>query len=505
MRTTLPIAQGFYVSDSLPVSSQRAVNWRPSVPQTSTITDANLFSTPGIDGIIESAQTPPGAALDRCRGAHVLAGTAYFVIRNSLVRLNRTIGSGGESFSLTVIGVIPGSERVFMADNGTQMCIVAVPDSITSGASYIFTESPDTLTEITDVNFDGPASSVIYIDGYFVFHKSDGKKFFNSNLNDGLTYDALDFNVAEADPDQIRGLGAINNQLYVFGSETTQLFRNIGRVPAPFAPISGAVIDLGVFSPQTIVRFGGGLAFVGGGTNESPAVWLISGSQKRKLSTIAIDTELSKVEDFNDIFSWVYSESGAFFLGIATPSTCFVYDLTNSRWHERQSVNGSNLGTYRVSHMITAYERVLVGDLQSGRIGSLSETTYTEYGILTKRFVVSRPFDNTGNPLRVLSIEAVVENGVGLANDIQVQVGTSPTGQAQFGTGGSDPQVTLSWSDDGGRNFEGFLSRSMGKIGEFESRPNWSRLGRFPRQRALRFEVSSPTKATLVKVEADID
>ena len=494
MRTTIPIAQGFYVSESLPISAQRCVNWVPSVPQTSTVTDANLFSSSGIEQLVD------GDFKDDCRGAHVLGDTAYFVISNNLIRLNRTIVSGAEIFSTDILGMIAGQDRVFMADNGTQLCIVAPPDNVTAGVSYIFTESPDTLTQITDVNFDGPASSVIYIDGYFVFHKSDGKKFFNSPLNDGLSgYDPLDFNVAEADPDQIRGLQRINNQLYVFGSETTQIFRNIGRAPSPFAPIAGAVIDVGVFSPQSIIRFATGLAFVGGGTNQSPSVWLIAGNNKQRLSTKAIDNELAKVSDLNLIFSWVYTENGADFLGISTPSTCFVYDLVNGRWHERQSASDGSLGPYRVSHMVTAYERVLVGDTLSGKLGALNENIYLEYGQLVPRFVITRPFDNVGNPVRLAAIEAVIESGVGLANDITVNVSNTETA-----TGGYDPQITLSWSDNGGRTFTGTLSRSMGKIGDYYQRPIFNRLGRFPRQRVLKFEVSSPTKATFIKAEADI-
>jgi hypothetical protein len=502
MRTTLPIALGFYTSDSLPLSAQRAVNWRPSVPQTATITDANLFSTEGIVGIIE------GIVTERCRGAHVLAGIPYFVIGSSLYRLERTISVGSASYSTVSVGTIAGDSDVYMADNGTQLCIVAIPDLVTAGKSYIFTTSPDTLTEITDVNFDGPASSVIFVDGYFIFHKSDGKKFFNSPLNNGLTgYDPLDFNVAEADPDQIRGLGVLNSQLYVLGSETTQVFRNVGRAPSPFSPVVGATIDLGVFAPRSIVRFSGGLAFVGGGVDESPAVWLISGGQRRKLSTIAIENELSKLSVdivLTEVSAWVYAESGAYMMGILTPTTCFVYDITNDRWHERQSIVGTDLGAYRVSHIVTAYGETIVGDNQSGNIGILSEDEYLEYEVLVPRIITSRPFDNSGNALNVASIEAVIEAGIGLSNDVRVKTGVNASGSPVYSNGGSDPKITLSWSDDGGRTFEGFISRSMGKIGEYTQRPTWNRLGRFSRQRVLQFEVSSPTKSTLIKVEAEI-
>lgn len=502
MRTTLAIAQGFYVSDALPISAQRCVNFYPSLPQTSTITDSNLFNTPGIKGLVD------GSVLDSCRGAHIVGSIAYFVIGNTLIRLNRSVTDGVELFGVSELGSIEGVNRVYMADNGIQLCIVAAQDSKTAGKSYIFTSSPDTLTEIVDTNFDGPASSVVYVAGYFIFHKSDGKKFFNSPLNNGLTgYDPLDFSVAEADPDQIRGLGVLNDELYVFGSETVQRFRNIGRAPAPFAPVTGSTIDVGVTAPQTIVKFGGGLAFVGGGVNESPAVWIVSGGQKKKISTNAIENEFSRLQLYtipDQVFSWVYAESGAYWMGISVPGTCYVYDLVNQRWHERQSIDESSLSRYRASHMLNAYGRILVGDTQTGNIGALDEDVYTEFDILTPRLVTSRPFDNTGEAVSVASIEAVIESGVGLANDITLQTGESGLGQPIMGVGGSDPQITFSWSDNGARTFDGFIPRSMGKIGEYVSRPTWSRLGSFDRQRVIQLTVSSPTKATIIKVEADI-
>lgn len=496
MRTTLPISSGFYVSDSLPISAQRVVNWYPNVPQTSTITDANLFGTPGLKELAE------GRVVDSCRGAHVISGIPYFVISQSLVRLNLI----DNEFTTEVVGEIEGISRVYMSDNGLQLCITAPPDDATVGRSYIY--EAGSLNEIVDPNFDGPAASNIYVSGYFMFHKSDGKKFFNSPLNNGLTgYDPLDFNVAEADPDQIRGLGVINDQLYIFGSETIQLFRNIGRAPSPFAPIVGAVINVGVSAPQTIAQFNGGLAFVGAAINESPAVWFVSGATQTKISTTAIDNELSKIDldlGSDQIFSWVYAESGAYWLGISVPGTCFCYDLVNQRWHERQSIDGESLSRYRVSHMVAAYNRVLVGDIQTGVIGSIDDSIYLEYGVLIPRKVSSRPFDSTGNAVNVASIEAVVEAGVGLANDISIQTGTTELGEPVLGSGGIDPKITYSWSDDGGRTYEGFISRSMGKLGEYMTRPIWNRRGRFPRQRVVQFEVSSPTKATLIKVEADI-
>lgn len=500
--TTIPIANGFYVSDSLPISSQRCVNWIPNIPQTSTITDANLFSTPGLNQILSVSD------IDKCRGAHVMAETPYFVIGNTLYRLNRSVaGDGTETYTTSMLGTILGSDRVTMADNGTELCICAKPDSLTTGKSYIFTESPDTLTEITDANFDGPAESVLYVDGLFVFTKADGKKFFNSPISSGLgPYDALDFSTASADPDQIRAQAVYSNQLYIFGSETIEIFKNTGRSPAPFQRIQGAVIQLGIFSPMSIQLFADSLVFIGGSANESPSVWSVSGSRKQKISTTAIDNELSALTtaELDNVYSWKYGESGSYFYGFTTPSTTFVYDSSTNRWHERQSSIANGLEAYRVSHMVTAYGKILVGDSFDGRIGCLQKGLYTEYGDLVKSFMTTQPFDNSGDPIFIPMIEAVCESGVGLTSDITVYSGVDPDGNRIEVTGGADPKVTLAWSKDGGRTFEGWLNRSLGKKGEYKLRQQWRKLGRFPRSIVLLIEMASPTKKVLIKAEATI-
>lgn len=497
----LPIANGFYVSDSLPISAQRCVNWQPNVVQTSSITDANLFVTPGL---IELAKV---SDIKSCRGAHVMNEIPYFVIGQNLYRLNRVVVDGVDTFTTDDLGTIDGVERVTIADNGLEMCIVAKPDALTVGRSYIFTDDPDTLTQITDINFDGPAGSVVYIDGFFNFIRTDGKKFFNSPLASGLgPYDPLDFSTASADPDQIRVQAIFKNQLYIIGSETIEIFRNIGRSPAPFQRIQGAVNDLGIFAVQSIQLFSDALIFVGGSVNQSPAIWVVVGAGKKKISTISIDNELSKLtsDQVSRVFSWTYAESGAFFYGLTLPNTTFVYDSINQRWHERQTITAGDPARYRVSHMVTAYGRILVGDLEDGRIGQLQEGTYTEYDDLVRRFVTSQPFDNSGKPLFVGSIEAVCEAGVGLTSNASVNINDELLGLSSAVEAGIDPLITLAWSDDGGRNFIGFRSRSMGKKGEFKRRQIWRKLGRFPRSRVLLFEVTSPTKATLIKVEADV-
>jgi hypothetical protein len=496
----MSISAGFYVSDSAPIASMRCVNFYPNVPQAQTITQDNLFGTPGI---VEVSPKIPNVF---CRGAQTLDGVPYFVIGDTLYRLNRSFVDGSEVLSLQALGGIEGVNFVYMASNGTQLCITAVPDVATPGKSYIFTESPDTLAEITDINFDGPAIGMAYANGYFVFVAQSGKKFFNSPLNDGLgSYDALDFSTAEADPDAIVGLIPYKGQLYVLGTVTIQPFRDIGRTPSPYSPITSAVIDVGVSAPHSVQLYAGSFAFVGAGKNETPSVWAISGLNKRKISTTAIDNVLSDLtqEQIANIHGDVYSEDGAFFYLITLPETTFVFDVSNNRWHERTSIKKTLETKYRATSMVQAYGRIFVGDIQDGRVGYLSRSVFTEYSRMVRRFVTSRPFDNNGDPIQLSSIEAVIESGVGLPNDISVEVGEDSIGNPIFGTGGLDPVISMSRSSDGGKTFFGLSSRSMGKIGARNQRAIWNRLGRYPDSIVIKLEISSPTKATIIKVRAD--
>ncbi len=69
---------------------------------------------------------------------------------------------------------------------------------------------------------------------------------------------------------------------------------------------------------------------------------------------------------------------------------------------------------------------------------------------------------------------------------------------------GADPQIMLSVSDDGGRTF-GLLQkwRSMGKIGEYEKRLRWLKLGQF-RERQIRLEVTDPVRRNIIGVYVDV-
>ena len=474
--TQLPIANGFYISDSLPISAQECTNWYPNIAQGQALSQETLFGTPGLTQLATS-----GTLDNENRGGHEMAGKPYFVNGTRLYRLDETVTDGIATYALTFIGEIEGTGRLSMADNGTQLMILAP-----GGNGYIYNHVADTFAQITDTDFtaNGAPQFVVFIDGYFLV-TTDSKKFIVSAINDGLSYNALDFGTAESDPDDIVAPVVYKNQLFISGGETFEAFQNIGGADFPFSR-TGLFLQKGCYSPFSLVNAQDTFMWVGGGANEGPAIWALNGNSTVKISTTAIDSLLSTLTEtaIANIYSWAYASKGAYFIGFSLPSTTLVYDTTSQRWHERKSLLDGSLGALRVSSIVKAYNKVICGDVIDGRIGELNSDVYTEYENIIIRRVATQPFQNNMQSVFFPTLELTVESGVG-------------------NTDAPDPQITLERSKDG-KTWSGPISRSIGKIGEYSRRAIWRRNGRASRFEIFRFTLTDAVKPVIIQLTANI-
>lgn len=477
--------KGLYRSESPIIADIQMENVYINKPQTSgTQTEASIFNTPGI-----VSQLTTGSTLDDLnRGAHVMDGVLYMVNGERFLEITRTINDFNEEvFSIRLIGQdVTGSGRVSMADNGTQL-MVLVP----GGDGYIYDKTtPNAFNPISDPDFkaNGNPQQVVFIDSFFVC-TTDSKKFIKSASNDGKSWNALDFGSAEADPDDIVAPIVFKNQLYIAGSEIFEVFQNLGTGGFPFQRINGYIINKGVFAPFSLVKTSSSFMFIGGGVNESAAIWELAGTEARKVSNTAIDTELQKYspDELKEAFGFSYAQEGAYFVGFSFPDRTFVYDTVSQEWHERTSqveIDGvTQQIRWRVNSLATAYGRVWVGDSQDGRIGTLDVNELKEYN----------------NPIiRTFSVPAIQANGEAVTTselELQFETGLSDEGQ--------DCQVRMDYSDDGKTwSYEDF--KSLGKIGEYSRRVIWSRLGRTPFFRIYRFQISDPIRIAAGKLIARV-
>lgn len=470
-RAILPIANGFYESSSLPISAQECVNWYPNIVQAPALNQETLFACPGLALLVNTGDT------EVCRGAHVLNGVPYFVNGGTLYRLE-------SDFTATDLGEIEGTGRVSIADNGAQLCI-----QVPLGKGYIFTSDPDTLTEITDADFrtNGEPLYVVELDKYFIFI-TDDNKFIISAINDGLSYNALDFGSGEKVEGNLVGLLAFKGQLFLFGEYSAAAFQNRpSGADFPFV-FTGLTLEKGLDSAFSVTASNDTFMYIGGAREESPAVWAFSGNTVQKVSTTAIDAMLQS-EGVSNAFAWSYAQSGAYFVGFSLQTTSFVYDVITRRWHERKTryVDGrgnTQITRYRVNAFVEAYGKIICGDGIDGRIGSLSLDTNREYEFKIPRSISTQPFQNNMESFFLPSLELTVESGTGTLTD--------------------DPLIGLEISRDA-KTYNPARFRGLGKIGEYKRRLIWRRNGRIPRFAVLRFFTDADVKLSLIQLTAQIE
>jgi hypothetical protein len=408
-------------------------------------------------------------------------GVPYYVLGSTLYSLDLTQDAEGDPvYTLNSKGTITGMGRVSMADNGTQL-VIQVP----GGTGYVFDGT--TLAAITDTDFtaNGNPQYVSFIDGYFVF-STDSKKFIASDVNDGTSYDPLYFGTAEADPDDIVAPFVFSNQLIMFGSETHEVFQNIGGTAFPFQRLPGAVNDVGLVAPLSLQKFRTGFMFLGAGEYEDAAFYFSTGSRPERVSTEPIDNAVQAMSrsEQEGCHSWSYSKDGHDFVGFQFATRTFVYDVTTGAWHERKSTVSGVQISYRIESVVQAYGLTICGDAYDGRIGKLDNDVYTEYGSQITREVSFLPLVAQAENIFVTAFEVTPESGTG-NDDVE------------------DPQIEMRLSRDG-QTWTDWTSRSIGKIGEYNQRCVWRRLGRMPRLAVFALRCTDKAKAKILRVDMDI-
>ena len=466
----LPIYGGSYATKSKRFSSQRWVNMYYSPAQGAALSDGIGVGVEGVDQAVTAGDFRYVA-----RGCLVMDNIAYFVLGGTLQRLNA-------DETLTNLGAIAGEQRVSVATNGTQLMIVNE-----LGNGYIF--EAGILTQIVATAFtsdNGIPLSVAYADGYFVC-PTDEKKFIGSDLDDGLSWNALNYSRADGDPDKIVNDLFFRGQLYMLGETTIEAFQNIGGSDFPWAKIKGLQINKGLSYRHAVVVASDAFFWLGAGSGETPAIWASTGQDAQKISTDAEDYfirgELNK-DGIDDTFAFYYAQDGNYFVGFTFPSKTIVYNLTAKRWFERESLIDDLSFRWRANCMLHCYGSIYIGDMKDGRIGRLDDTVFTEYDNLLVSKWISQPFYNSGRHIFVNWVKVTCESGVGNV--------LAP-----------DPKIRLAFTPDG--RTDGYeRERSLGKVGEYFRVTKWNRCGQFNEMVSIILIMSDKAKRILLKVEADI-
>lgn len=468
-----PILGQAYVARSVNAADNRMINLFPEAVPEGGQTAGFLNRAPGLrklatigSGPIRGLWTHESGGKD----AYVVSGNKFYKIQ--------------PDYTATLLGTVSGTGPVSIADSGTQIFIACNPDA------YVYTESTNTFQKVTDPDFAG-AETVCYIDGYFAFNQPNTQIIWVTDILDGTSINPLAFAAAESSPDLVKAIVANNREVWVFGSGTTEVWYDAATTPFPLAPIQGAYNEIGCLAAFSIAKLDNSIFWLGQDPRGYGIIYRNQGYTGKRVSTHAVEYAIQSYGDVSDAVAYTYQQEGhAFYvINFPTANKTWVYDVATGAWHERAGWKNGSFMRNRGQCQMNFNNQTIVGDYENGNLYALDLDVYEDNGEIQKWVRSWRPLSPNQNNLKRTAqhtLQLVCESGVGIN-----------LGQ------GSDPQVMLRWSDDGGHTWSSEHWISMGKIGEYGYRAIWRRLGMTTKLRDRIYEISGtdPNKIVIVGAE----
>jgi hypothetical protein len=501
-----PILGSSYVARSVNAADARMINLYPEIVPEAGKAPAFLNRAPGLNTLASVGSGPIRGlwAFSASDGvAFVVSGTELFKINNSYVA--------------TKIGNVSGTGPVSMADNGTQLFVAC------GGPSYIYNNTTAAFGQITDPDFPG-ALTVCYLDGYFVFNEPNSQKMWVTSILNGTSIDPLDFASTEGSPDGLIAVASNFREVWAFGTNSIEVWYDIGGTGFPLQRIQGAFNELGCAAPFSVIKMDNSIFWLGRDRRGQGIVYRANGYTGQRISTHAVEWQIQQYADLSDAIGYSYQQDGHSFYVLIFPSanTTWVYDAASQAWHERAGwVNGA-FTRHRSNCQMAFNNKVVVGDFENGNIYSFDMTDYSDNGQIQKWLRSWRALPQGQNNLKRTaqhSLQLDIEAGVGLNGFVSTETLYLTTENEDYlitessdyliaeqlseAVQGSDPQVMLRWSDDGGHTWSNEHWAPIGKIGEYYRRVFWRRLGMTMKLRDRVYELSGtdPVKISIMGAE----
>lgn len=455
----IPFALASYSGRSQSLNAERLINLFPEeTPQRST-SQVVLRSTPGLMNFSVVGVGP----IRGMRQMNISNAPTLFVVSGTDLY---EIDSAGVETLRGAAGFIAGSGDVFMSSNAADQLVIIN----SAGTGYIWDGTLLQRLSVLDADFTDDATSLTFLDQYILYTKANTGQVYASDLNNAKSWNSLSFGTAESAPDNLVQCFAHAGNLWLIGERTMELYFNSAASPFAFARIGGAVLEdiggiKGTFASVDQAMYG-----LGSDGN----VYSFTGVQPTKISDHGVEF---RIRGRTGARAWTYKDEGhAFYvLGFDT-GNAEVYDAKTGLWHERSSFAA---GRWRGDSYASVYGKHLVGDYQLGIVYEMNLANYTDGANALQRQAISFPIGDGVDDIEIPEIQVVFEHGVGLTS-----------GQ------GSNPQVVMQFSKNGGKTWSNERWAGIGKIGEYMKRAVWRRFG-MAKLRNFRLTYSEPTKFTI--------
>ena len=474
---------------------------------------------------VASGTLYPGQTI---QSAGVTAGTIITTLGSGTV-LSQTIATAGTNYAVndtvTVLGGVYGTTPatytvssvtagavtgLTLTNAGTYTSVPANPASTSSNGSgtgltltlttgtgtggtgtYVLNNSQTVSSETmyalnfsvlpsTDGAFSG-ANTVDIVDNYFVYNKPNTQQWGASNPLSPISQ-GLSFSSKDGAPDNLVSLIVDHREVYLLGEASSEVWVDVGTFPFPFQRIPGTSTQHGIAAKASVYRLGNSFAYLSRNNRGQAQIMQMNGYMPTRISTHAVEQSLLN-QYVDDAYAWTYQQEGheCYVISFPTLDLTWVYDLSTQMWHKWLWVDTNNVfHTHRGACSSVFQGEVLVGDKDNGQIYLLDPSNYTDNGDEIRR----------------------VRRAPHIVTDLQRQYLEELQIQFQPGVGNQsdpaqDPQAMLRWSNDGGSTWSKEHWVSIGKVGKYNNRAIWRRLG-WSRDRIFEVVVTDPIKAVIV-------
>ena len=446
------------------VSSQQRVNLYAEMQADGEKTRMALYGRAGRTLFASFGDTP-------ARGGIVVGERMFVVHRAVLWEVNNAA-------VLTSRGMISTSTgRVDMATDGDVILIT------TGTNGYTYTLSTDTLTVIADAQFPQTANTCAWLDAQFIVDDGSGDQFYISP--DGTSWDALDVASAESAPDGLMRVFVDHGEIMLAGVATTEFWGNTGATDFPFAPVRGSTLEYGLAARWSLAKFDSSVAGLFRNRMGQVQVIKLQGYTPVPISNPELDSIINGYASQSDATGFSRMQGGHPFYQINFPAAGYSweFDGLTGLWGPVQA--GLEGARDRGEFLLDYINKPRLFDYENGNIYLIDPSVYTDNGDPIRSVLTSRHFFSDYDRVTVNRLFVDFETGVGIVS-----------GQ------GSDPQVMLRTSRDGGHTWGNELRASLGKIGEYGARAEFRRLGT-ARDFVFELSITDPVKRVIVGAGLD--
>jgi hypothetical protein len=508
-----------------------------------------LYPTPGL-----LLQTQLAAA--EVRGLHTMSGGQILIAVSGA-----NVYSVNTSMVATLIGTLSSvSGQVSISDNiTTNNGLTAYIVDGANRYTWIAATNTFAVLPSTDGPWQG-ANVTDQVDNYFLYNEPGTQNWACSDLGLASSSLAL-YGTADGSSDLLVSLIVDRRQVYLLGETTTEVWTDVGNVIAgitsfPFQRVPGTTSQSGINARFSLARFGDSFVCVAKDTRGNGTIEMMEGYTWVRISTHAVEQTLIG-QYTSDAIAYTYQIEGheMYVVTFPTINLTWVYDLSTKSWHKWLAFSNGVYSRHRSNCGAFFANRYIVGDYQNGKLYSIENAVYTEDGATIRRLRRAPHLVADFQRQYFDELQIQFQPGVGLgvtpeqtADGIVTELANVPpagpsyqliaefdwqylatesgdeiTTEAGDGfeslvtfaysgpdtagaeivteqypaTPGYDPQAMLRWSSDGGSTWSSEHWTSIGKMGQYNNRAIWRRLG-WGRDRVFEVSISAPVKTVII-------